>query len=207
MQRCGQPRTLRGDQLCRLAVFPVSLKLRMVEEMLAVRGICVTYETVRQWEKKFGRAFSDQIRQHAPARGDKWHLDEVVVSIAGEQHWLSRGRSEWFRARRLGPASKRFPRCAAAYGEAPEIRRRTAAGHDQRQAPFVWRCAGEDGPSRRTPPAQGSEQSGGEFSSADKTTRTDHEAIQIRSTGATVSVGSRSSRESLLHSLSRIRHC
>jgi putative transposase len=62
----------------------------MVEEMLAARGIRVTYETVRQWGKKFGKAFSDRIRQRAPARGDKWHLDEVVVSIAGEQHWLWR---------------------------------------------------------------------------------------------------------------------
>ena len=49
----------------------------MVEEMLAARGICVTYATVRQWGKKFGKAFSDQIRQRAPARGDKWHMDGV----------------------------------------------------------------------------------------------------------------------------------
>ena len=62
----------------------------MVEEMLAARGICVTYETVRQWGKKFGKAFADQIRQRAPARGDKWHMDEVVISIAGEPHWLWR---------------------------------------------------------------------------------------------------------------------
>ena len=62
----------------------------MVEEMLAARGVCVTYETVRQWGKKFGKAFADQIRRRAPARGDKWHMDEVVVSIAGEQHWLWR---------------------------------------------------------------------------------------------------------------------
>ena len=68
--------------------FPLSL--RMVEEMLAERGICETYETVRQWGKKFGKTFSDQIRQRAPARGDKWHMDEVVISIAGEQHWLWR---------------------------------------------------------------------------------------------------------------------
>jgi putative transposase len=40
--------------------------------------------------KKFGKAFSDRIRQRAPARGDKWYMDEVVVSIAGEQHWLWR---------------------------------------------------------------------------------------------------------------------
>jgi putative transposase len=40
--------------------------------------------------KKFGKAFSDQIRQRAPARGDKWHVDEVAVSIAGEPYWLWR---------------------------------------------------------------------------------------------------------------------
>ena len=44
--------------------FPLSL--RMVEEMLAARGICVTYETVRQWGKKFGKAFADQIRRRTP---------------------------------------------------------------------------------------------------------------------------------------------
>jgi putative transposase len=70
--------------------FRFPLSLRTVEEMLAARGICVTYETLRRWGKKFGKAFSDQLRQRAPARGDKWHLDEVVVSIAGEQHWLWR---------------------------------------------------------------------------------------------------------------------
>jgi len=70
--------------------FRFPLSLRMVEEMLAGRGICVTYETVRQWGKKFGKTFSDRLRKRAPARGDKWHMDEVVVSIAGEQHWLWR---------------------------------------------------------------------------------------------------------------------
>jgi putative transposase len=62
----------------------------MVEAILAARGICVTYETVRQWGKKFGKIFADKIRQRAPARSDKWHMDEVVVSIAGEQRWLWR---------------------------------------------------------------------------------------------------------------------
>ncbi len=62
------------------SIFGFPLSLRMVEEMLAARGICVTYETVRQWGKKFGKAFSDRIRQRAPAHGDKWHMDEVVVS-------------------------------------------------------------------------------------------------------------------------------
>jgi putative transposase len=70
--------------------FRFPLSLRMVEEMVAERGISVSYETVRQWALKFGNAFSDQIRHRAPARGDKWHLDEVVISIAGEPYWLWR---------------------------------------------------------------------------------------------------------------------
>ena len=45
--------------------FRFPLSLRMVEEMLAARGICVTYETVRQWAMKFGKGFSNQIRQQA----------------------------------------------------------------------------------------------------------------------------------------------
>ena len=57
----------------------------MVEEMLAARGICVTYETVRQWAMKFGKGFSNQIRQRSPARGDKWHLDEGVPRTHHQQ--------------------------------------------------------------------------------------------------------------------------
>jgi transposase-like protein len=68
--------------------FPLSF--RMVEEMLAARGIAVTDETIRQWSLKFGREFANRIRQRAPRRGDKWHLDEIVLTIAGKKHWLWR---------------------------------------------------------------------------------------------------------------------
>ena len=54
----------------------------MVEEMLAARGISVTHEMIRQWGLKFGREFANRIRQRAPRRGDKWHLDEVVILSA-----------------------------------------------------------------------------------------------------------------------------
>src|SRR5882757_7595190 len=70
--------------------FRFPLSLRMVEEMLGARGISVTHETIRQWGLKFGREFADRIRRRAPLRGDKWHLDEVVISIAGKKHWLWR---------------------------------------------------------------------------------------------------------------------
>jgi putative transposase len=70
--------------------FRFPLSLRMVEEMLAARGISVTYETIRQWGLKFGREFANRIRRRTPRHGDKWHLDEVVITIAGTKHWLWR---------------------------------------------------------------------------------------------------------------------
>ncbi len=70
--------------------FRFPLSLRMVEEMLAACGILVSYETVRRWALKFGQGFANQIRRRLPAPGDKWHLDEVMIHIAGRKHWLWR---------------------------------------------------------------------------------------------------------------------
>src|SRR4051794_3467282 len=64
--------------------------LRMVEEMLAARGIIVSHETIRQWGLKFGQGFANEIRRRLPRPGDKWHLDEVEIRIAGRKHWLWR---------------------------------------------------------------------------------------------------------------------
>src|SRR5919112_3142243 len=70
--------------------FRFPLGLRMVEEMLAARGIAVSHETVRQWARKFGQAFANRIRRRLPRPGDKWHLDEVQIKVAGKKHWLWR---------------------------------------------------------------------------------------------------------------------
>src|ERR671938_133048 len=70
--------------------FRFPLSLRMVEEMLAARGIVVSHETVRRWALRFGRDFADRIRRRLPRAGDKWHLDEVAIRIAGAKHWLWR---------------------------------------------------------------------------------------------------------------------
>ncbi len=70
--------------------FRFPLSLRMVDELLAARGIIVSHETVRQWALKFGQMFANQIRRRLPAAGDKWHMDEVVITIAGVKHWLWR---------------------------------------------------------------------------------------------------------------------
>jgi putative transposase len=70
--------------------FRFPLSLRMVEEMLAARGIAVSHESVRRWALKFGQGFANQIRRRLPRPGDKWHLDEVEIRIAGRKHWLWR---------------------------------------------------------------------------------------------------------------------
>src|ERR1700759_640190 len=70
--------------------FRFPLGLRMVEELLAARGIIVRHQTVRQWARKFGQQFASQIRRRLPRAGDKWHLDEVVLKICGVKHWLWR---------------------------------------------------------------------------------------------------------------------
>jgi len=70
--------------------FRFPLSLRMVEDLLAARGIVVSHETVRCWAEKFGRIYANKIRRRAPQFGDKWHLDEVVITINGKKHWLWR---------------------------------------------------------------------------------------------------------------------
>ncbi|MBB3454316.1 putative transposase [Rhizobium sp. BK313] len=71
--------------------FRFLLSLRMVEDMLAARGIIVSHQTVRLWAEKFGRAFASEIRRRSAGRlGDKWHLHEADVSIRGKKHWLWR---------------------------------------------------------------------------------------------------------------------
>ena len=69
--------------------FPLSL--RMVEEMLAFRGIVVSHETIRQWALKFGQEFANIIRRRLPRPDDKWHMDgecqefRVRAGILGEK--------------------------------------------------------------------------------------------------------------------------
>ena len=70
--------------------FRFPLSLRLVEELLLERGIVVSYETIRRWGRKFGPAYAKQLRRRRSSLQDVWHLDEVVISIAGRKHWLWR---------------------------------------------------------------------------------------------------------------------
>src|SRR3954454_12031385 len=72
--------------------FRFPLSLRMVEEMLAARGIEVSHETVRQWGRKFGQAFANQIRRKLPCPGDKcW--DGTVNLIGSGRDTAHEGRA------------------------------------------------------------------------------------------------------------------
>ena len=66
--------------------FPLSL--RMVEDLLAARGVIVSHQTMRLWAEKFSRHFANDIRKRSAGRlGDKWHLDKVVVLAALCRHY------------------------------------------------------------------------------------------------------------------------
>ena len=70
--------------------FRFSLSYRDVEELMAARGIVLTYETIRQWCQKFGQHSANQLRRRRAQTGDKWHLDEVFLTIKGKRHYLWR---------------------------------------------------------------------------------------------------------------------
>lgn len=67
-----------------------AISYRDVEELLAVRGIVVSYETIRRWCVKFGPAFAAEIRRRRPAARDTWHLDEMHLRIGGRTFYLWR---------------------------------------------------------------------------------------------------------------------
>jgi putative transposase len=95
--------------------FRFSLSYRDVEDPLAQRGIVVTYETVQQWCLKFGQTSANELRRRRPRCGDKWHMDEVVLTIRGQKHYLWRAVDQdgnvldiLVQSRRHKKAAKRF---------------------------------------------------------------------------------------------------
>ena len=75
---------------CVWLYFRFGVSFRDVEEMMASRGVLVSYETIRCWCSKFGDLFADGLRRRRARTGDKWHLDEVFLKINGVTHYLWR---------------------------------------------------------------------------------------------------------------------
>ena len=93
--------------------FPLSF--REVEELMVVRGVIVTYETIRQCCAKFEPVYAAGLRRRQPRTGDKWHLDEVFLTINGRRQYLWRAVDQdgnvldiLVQRRRDATAAKRF---------------------------------------------------------------------------------------------------
>jgi transposase-like protein len=67
-----------------------TLRFRDVEDLLAERGLDISYETVRRWFLKFGTPIAANLRRIRPKPSDHWHLDEMVIVIQGNRYWLWR---------------------------------------------------------------------------------------------------------------------
>jgi putative transposase len=66
------------------------MSFRDVEDLLAERGIIVSYEAIRRWCGKFGSEYAHRLRKRQGRLGDTWYLDELFVRISGQQQYLWR---------------------------------------------------------------------------------------------------------------------
>ena len=99
-----------------------------VEDLLAERGVIVSREAIRLWVNRFGRHFAHCIRRDRPRPNDKWHMDEVVITIRGKKHWLWRAIDAngdvldiLVQRRRNAKAAKRFFKILGAQFGEPRV--------------------------------------------------------------------------------------
>ena len=92
-----------------------NLSYRYVEDLLAVRGIVVSYESIRLWCNKFGPQYARRLRRKHQGFGDTFYIDEVFVKICRIQHYLWRAVDQdgeivdvFLQRRRNGTAAKKF---------------------------------------------------------------------------------------------------
>ncbi len=92
-----------------------SLSFRDVEDLLAERGIIVSYESIRRWCLKFGPRYRSKLKRREGRLGDIWHVDEVFIKFAGQLHYLWRAVDQdgdvidiLVQRRRNARAAKRF---------------------------------------------------------------------------------------------------
>ena len=104
-----------------------NLSHRDIEDLLAERGITVSYETIRLWCIKFGARYARRLKRKHQGYGDTFYIDEVFVKINGKQHYLWRAVDQdgdvvdvYLQEKRDGAAAKRFfRRLLRSHGEEP----------------------------------------------------------------------------------------
>ena len=92
-----------------------NLSHRDIEDLLAERGITVSYESIRLWCNKFGSQYAKRLKRRHQGYGDTFYIDEVFVKIDRKQHYLWRAVDQdgeivdvFLQTRRDGSAAKRF---------------------------------------------------------------------------------------------------
>ncbi len=70
--------------------FRFNLSFRDVEELMAERGVELSYETIRRWVDKFGSTYAKRIKCRSEGPSPVWHLDEVYTKIGGKMVYLWR---------------------------------------------------------------------------------------------------------------------
>ena len=121
-----------------------TLSFRDVEDLLAERGLDVSYETVRRWVLKFGPLFAEELRRRRPRPTSRWHLDEMAVLIGGRRFWFWRAVDDEGevldllvqRRRDARAAAKLMRRLLKKQGFAPDVLV-TDKLRSQNTAPFV----------------------------------------------------------------------
>jgi putative transposase len=176
---------------CVWLYFRFTLSFRDVEEMLAMRGVSLSYETVREWCLKFGQTYANGLRRKSPRPGDRWHPDEVFLKINGRIHYLWRAVDQdgdvidiLVQSRRNKNAAKRFFRkLLKNLRYVPRViitdkLKSYGAARDELMPSIEHHAAV-------------SQQSGREFSSANQVARACDETIQVRGPRAALSLGFR----------------
>jgi hypothetical protein len=162
------------------------------------RGIFVTYEIIRQWTLKFGQTYANALRRRQPRRGDKWHLDEVVLTIKGQQPLLvARGGPGRAYARCAGAAPTRPAGGQTILSQTAQRAAVRAAGADHGQTQELRRREGADHAGCRASAAQGAQQPGRSLAPADPATGTSDAAPQIAGSGPTLFIGAWSDQQCL----------
>ena len=83
---------------CTWLYFRFALSYRDVAEIIAERGVTVSYETIREWSQKFGGTYAKRMRWKRHHLGERWHLDEIFLTINGKLQYLWRAvDQEWRR--------------------------------------------------------------------------------------------------------------
>ena len=149
-----------------------TLSYRDVEELLAERGLEVSYETVRRWVLKFGPGFARRLRRCRPRPSDRWHLDEMVVRIAGKRMYLWRAVDHEGEVLDMLVQRRRDKRAALRLMRKllQEIRLRAEIPHD-RQARLLRSCLSASSPDLSSSAGATGEQSRRELPSSRATPR------------------------------------